>query len=51
MCGRTHTAALLLDREADVNARDNNGASPLHLAARSGHTETADLLRERGGVE
>jgi len=49
--GRRGTVALLLDREADVNARDNSGTSPAQLAATSGHSETADLLREWGGMQ
>ena len=33
----------------DVNAKDDNGSTPLHLAVDGGHTETADLLRKHGG--
>ena len=33
----------------DVNAKDDNGWTPLHLAVDGGHTETADLLRKHRG--
>ena len=36
MRGAIETASLLLNRGADVNARGNNGATPLHLAAVNG---------------
>ncbi len=32
-----------------MNAMDDNGWTPLHLAVDGGHTETADLLRKHGG--
>jgi len=47
--GRTDIARILLDEGADVSAR--NPVTPLGLAARHGHEETAALLREHGGVE
>jgi ankyrin repeat protein len=42
------TVALLLDKGADVNAKDNDGWTPLIKAAASGRTELARLLLERG---
>lgn len=44
-------AALLIDRGADVNAREMTHLTPLWIAEMQGHTETAALLRERGGVK
>lgn len=41
----------LLDEGADVDERDTGGRTRLHRAAREGHTETAALLRQYGGVE
>jgi ankyrin repeat protein len=41
--------ALLLDRGADINARDNDTlATPLHHAASWGRTEVLKLLIDRG---
>jgi len=34
-----------------VNARDVDRWTPLHYAAQSGQAETAELLRQHGGVE
>jgi len=34
---------------ADVNAKKNNGRTPLDLAELTAHNETADLLRKHGG--
>lgn len=36
--------ALLLANHADVNAQDNGGWTPLHMAARSGSKEVVQLL-------
>ena len=33
----------------DVNAKDDNGWNPLHLAAENGHKEIAELLIAKGG--
>jgi ankyrin repeat protein len=42
-------ARLLLDRGADVNARQAGGFTPLHGAAADGDRAMAELLVERGG--
>jgi len=39
---------MLLDRGANVNARANDGMTPLHQAAARGNTATAALLIDRG---
>ena len=39
---------MLLEKGADFNAKDNNGATPLHLAAYNGHGEAVDVLLEKG---
>ena len=39
---------LLLAREADVDATDNYGASPLHYSARAGHVTVTRLLVSAG---
>ena len=39
---------LLLDRGAAVNARTDEGATPLSIAVKHSHTAAADLLRSRG---
>ena len=50
--GDTQRVKDLLDRarrKVSVDARDKSGFTPLHFAARNGHTEIVALLRERGG--
>jgi uncharacterized protein len=42
---------LLLSKKADVNAKNNNGETPLNLAAMNGHKEVVELLRRHGGHE
>ncbi|MDP6527170.1 MAG: ankyrin repeat domain-containing protein [Kiritimatiellia bacterium] len=40
---------LLIDKGANVNAKDDKGRTPLDLAMINNKTETADLLRKHGG--
>jgi len=40
---------LLIAADADVNAKGENGRTPLDSAIRKDETETADLLRKHGG--
>ena len=40
---------LLIGKGLDVNAKDEDGDTPLDWAIIRNHTETADLLRKHGG--
>ena len=42
--GHKDVAELLLANKADVNARDNDGDTPLHMAAMKGHKDMVELL-------
>ena len=46
--GDTASARLLIERGADVNARNRNGSTPLHGAALLGHPEVAKWLIKAG---
>ena len=46
--GCVAVAQLLLERGADVNARDHDGWTPLIKAAQAGHTEMVQLLMDHG---
>jgi ankyrin repeat protein len=46
--GHTETAKLLIEKGADVNAKNNNGWTPLYAAAIGDHTETVKLLIDKG---
>lgn len=46
--GHTEIAALLIERGADVNAKNQDGATALHSAAFLGRTEIAELLIQKG---
>lgn len=46
--GFTNVASEILDRKADVNAKDGRGRTPLDLAAQHGHTDMVELLVARG---
>jgi ankyrin repeat protein len=47
--GDTAAAEMLIDKGADVNAKDVIGSTPLTLATFNDHTDMAKLLIERGG--
>ena len=42
--GHKEIVALLLANKADVDAQDNGGWTPLHMAARSGSMEVVHIL-------
>jgi len=46
--GNAELAAFLIDKGADIDARDREGAGPLHYAAAIGHLAVAALLVEKG---
>ena len=46
--GRTSVVKLLIDRGAEIEAKDWIGCTPLHCAAQEGHLATARLLVTRG---
>jgi len=46
---RSALVQLLLDKGADPTLTDNQGITPMHLAARSNDTEMLKLLRAKGG--
>jgi len=43
------TAGLLYVNGGDINAKDNNGFTPLYVALAKGGEAVADLLRMHGG--
>lgn len=49
--GCTDAVALLVSKGAKINARDNEGHTPLKRAIDYEQNSTADLLRKLGGVE
>jgi hypothetical protein len=49
--GHIEMVALLLDKGADMNARNNYAATPLQDAISESQTETAEFIRQHGGVE
>jgi ankyrin repeat protein len=47
--GHKEIAELLITKGADVNAKDEDGGTPLDVAISFRQTETADLIRKHGG--
>ena len=46
--GHANVALLLLEHDADANARDNQNNTPLILASEGGHVEVASVLLKHG---
>ncbi|KFY32155.1 hypothetical protein V493_00461 [Pseudogymnoascus sp. VKM F-4281 (FW-2241)] len=47
-CGHEAVAQLLLNKGAEVDAKNKNGETPLYLAAQRGHKAVAQLLLNKG---
>jgi ankyrin repeat protein len=43
-------AELLLARGADVNAKTQNGTTPMHWAAIKDHKDVVEMLLQHGGI-
>ena len=50
-CGKTEIAKLLIERGADVNAKDYKGCTPLRLARRYGQDAIENILVQKGAVD
>jgi len=48
--GKNDMVELLISKGAEVNAESKRGETPLDLAVSKGHEETAEILREHGGI-
>eukprot|EP00731_Ephydatia_muelleri_P014725 Em0008g445a len=46
--GHTDTVVALLERGANIYARDKDGQTALHISSKNGHTDTVVALLERG---
>jgi len=49
--GHKNVVELLLAYKAEINAKNNNGETPLFVTATSNHKDIAELLRQHGGHE
>jgi ankyrin repeat protein len=47
-CGKAEAVETLLRHKANVNAREEYQKTPLHFAAKNGHTDTASILLSHG---
>ena len=46
--GHAETVSVLLERGANINAKNKDGQTALHGAAKNGHAETVSVLLDRG---
>jgi ankyrin repeat protein len=49
--GYAEVVKALLEKGADVQAKNNVGKTPLHLACMNGHHDIAAMLRAKGAIE
>jgi len=49
--GHKNIAEFLIDKGADINAKNARGDTPLDIAIKNDHKELTDLLRRHGAVE
>jgi len=49
--GHTEVVEALLGKGANVNAKDNDGATALMAAVHKGHTDIVQLLKKAGAKE
>ena len=49
--GKAEIVRVLLDKGADINAKDNHGFTALGLAKRVRHEEIAQLLKAHGATQ
>ena len=47
--GQLDAIKLLIEKGADVNAKNKNGSTPLRLAEIEGFSEIAEYIRQHGG--
>ena len=47
--GQKELAKLLIDSGAEINAKMDNGQTPLFMAEEKGFKETAELIKQFGG--
>lgn len=47
--GHKDVVELLVANKIDINAKDNDGETPLNLAGKQGQLEVVQWLREHGG--
>ena len=49
-CGHVDVAKALVELQADVSVKDNAGSTPLHIAARNGHSDVISFLLTQPGI-
>jgi ankyrin repeat protein len=46
--GQKKAVELLIDKGADLNAKNENGVTPLQMASQNGHRSIVELLQKPG---